>query len=209
MKTVIWDYNGTILNDAQISVDIENEMLERRHLKAGYTLEMYRNLYNIPMVDYYKKLGYTFENESFEEVGKEFYSLYDKHFDECGLNEGVLDKLQDAIQKGYQNVILSSCAHDLLVKQCKSLQIDKFFVDIVGVDNLVGGSKVENGKALLKKLDVNVDECVYIGDTNADYHTACSLNIKNIYLVAQGHQSYQRLKELHSNTVYSVKEVIL
>lgn len=206
---MIWDYNGTILNDVQLSVDIENKMLERRHLKAGYTLDTYRDLYNVPMVDYYKKLGYTFENETFEEVGKEFYDLYDSNFDQCKLNEGILDTLQEAIEKGYQNVILSSCAHDLLVKQCELLGIDQYFVEIVGVDNLIGGSKVDNGKALLKKLGVNVDECVYIGDTNADYETAAEIGVKNIYLVAQGHQSFERLQKLHPNTVHSVKEVVL
>ena len=42
MKTIIWDYNGTILNDVGISVKIENEMLERRGLKHDYSLEDYK-----------------------------------------------------------------------------------------------------------------------------------------------------------------------
>ena len=43
MKTIIWDYNGTILNDVSIAVKIENEMLLRRGLKADYTLDDYKS----------------------------------------------------------------------------------------------------------------------------------------------------------------------
>lgn len=68
MKTIIWDYNGTILNDVSIAVKIENEMLLRRGLKADYTLEDYKSLFNVPMEDYYRQIGYTFENESFHDV---------------------------------------------------------------------------------------------------------------------------------------------
>ena len=85
MKTIIWDYNGTILNDVSIAVKIENEMLLRRGLKADYTLEDYKSLFNVPMEDYYRQIGYTFENESFHDVGVEFYDLYEKYFSECTL----------------------------------------------------------------------------------------------------------------------------
>lgn len=49
MKTIIWDYNGTILNDVSIAVKIENEMLLRRGLNADYTLEDYKSLFNVPI----------------------------------------------------------------------------------------------------------------------------------------------------------------
>ena len=78
MKTIIWDYNGTILNDVSIAVKIENEMLLRRGLKADYTLDDYKSLFSVPMEDYYRQIGYTFENESFHDVGVEFYGLYEK-----------------------------------------------------------------------------------------------------------------------------------
>lgn len=99
MKTIVWDYNGTILNDVSVAVKIENEMLLRRGLKADYTLEDYKSLFNVPMEDYYRQIGYTFENESIHDVGVEFYGLYEKYFSECTLNKGVLDKLQEAKRK--------------------------------------------------------------------------------------------------------------
>lgn len=158
MKTIIWDYNGTILNDVSIAVKIENEMLLRRGLKADYTLEDYKSLFNVPMEDYYRQIGYTFENESFHDVGVEFYGLYEKYFSECTLNKGVLDKLQEAKEKSYQNIILSSCEHQALVSQCHRLGIDTLFTSIMGVNDLVGGSKVENGLRWLEDTNTDVSE---------------------------------------------------
>ena len=209
MKTIVWDYNGTILDDVGIAVRIENEMLKKRGLFAGYTVEDYRNLFDIPMENYYRKIGYTFTTESFEDIGVEFYHLYDHYFSECKLNEGIQNKLEEAVRKGYQNVILSSCAHENLVKQCKQLNIDSYFKEIMGVDNYIGGSKVEIGRNWLQKNQIDPDECIYIGDTNADYETAKALNIEKIYLISQGHQSYERLKKLHTHTYQSILEVNL
>jgi phosphoglycolate phosphatase len=209
MKTIIWDYNGTILNDVGISVKIENEMLERRGLKHDYSLEDYKSLFDTPMEDYYRKIGYTFENETFHDVGVEFYSLYEKYFDECSLNDGVLNKLLETNERGYINIVLSSCEDTKLHAQCKQLNIDQYFMDIMGVDNLVSGSKVENGRQWMIDHDTKADECVFIGDTNADYNTAIALGIKNIYLVSTGHQSYERLIKLHDHVVHTVKEIKL
>ncbi len=209
MKTVIWDYNGTIIDDVGIAVKIENEMLEKRGLKHDYTLEDYQSLFDTPMEDYYRNIGYTFEKETFHDVGVEFYALYERYFHECSIHEGVIDKIKEAQKKGYTNIILSSCEQNKLLQQCHTLQIDSYFKDMIGVNNLVSGSKVENGLEWLQTHQTSGEECIYIGDTNADYLTAKALHVKQIYLVSNGHQSYERLKKLHQNTVKSVKEIVL
>ncbi len=209
MKTIIWDYNGTILNDVGIAVRIENEMLEERGLKAGYSIDEYKALFDNPMENYYRKIGYTFENESFHDVGIEFYQLYDKYFPACSLNQGIEEKLKESIQKGYQNIILSSCEHTKLVEQCQKLNIAQYFQAVIGVNNLIGGSKIANGRQWMKETHSNPKDCIFIGDTNADYETANQLGIEEIYLVSTGHQSFARLKKLHNNVITTVKEIKL
>ena len=34
MKTIIWDFNGTIVDDVQGCLDIENDMLKKRRMKG-------------------------------------------------------------------------------------------------------------------------------------------------------------------------------
>lgn len=209
MKTLIWDYNGTIIDDLGISLKAENQMLKERNLPHGYTEEDYRALFCFPMEDYYRKIGYTFENETFADVAKEFNEIYDSHFDECTLCKGVKEKLEEAKNKGYQNVILSSCQDDKLHAQLQKLGIYDEFVEVMGIDNLLGGSKIEIGKHWMIRSGVRPEDCVYFGDTTADLETAKALNIANVILVASGHQSYTQLSNAWHHVVHDLNEVNL
>ncbi|MCH3961919.1 MAG: HAD hydrolase-like protein [Solobacterium sp.] len=209
MKTVIWDYNGTIIDDVHISVKIENQMLEERHLKAGYTLEQYRSLFCYPIIDYYYKIGYTFKEESYEEMAEEFNHLYDMHFHEAGLCLGFLDKIKESTAKGYRNVILSACEDNMLKEQCHALQIDRYFDDILGIDNNWAGSKVEMAKDWMDQADTDPKECIYFGDTTHDLETAHAIGVEKCILIAQGHQSMEILKETGAEVKSSLKEAEL
>ncbi|MBR3202365.1 MAG: hypothetical protein IKF60_02130, partial [Solobacterium sp.] len=80
MKTIIWDYNGTIIDDVHLCLEVETFMLKERGMFSNYSLEDYRDLFCFPVIDYYKKLGYTFEKESYEQISVEFNTLYDYGF---------------------------------------------------------------------------------------------------------------------------------
>ena len=47
-KNVVWDWNGTLLDDVKISVDTINVMLERKHL-GKLTVEEYRSIFGFPV----------------------------------------------------------------------------------------------------------------------------------------------------------------
>lgn len=206
MKTFIFDYNGTILGDAGLAVEIENCMLEERNLPAGYTLEDYRSMFDTDMIQYYRQIGYTFETETFEDVAHQFNRLYQQKFPSCHLCEGVLPLLQQIHDRHDQAVILSSCQDTMLKKQCEELGISHYFREIMGIDNYLAGSKVDIARHWMIRSGVRPDECTYFGDTLADYNTARTIGVENIILVASGHQSYVRLKQVCPATIHSLKE---
>ena len=104
MKTIIWDYNGTIIDDVKLCLDVEKFMLKEWEMFSEYTIDDYKDLFCFPVIDYYRKLGYTFERESYEEVSVEFNSLYDLGFNTCTLVDGVMEKIQESASLGYRNV---------------------------------------------------------------------------------------------------------
>lgn len=209
MKTLIWDYNGTILDDLDLCLKIENEMLMERHMKAGYTREQYRSLFCFPVIEYYYKLGYTFEHESYEQISVEFNERYDEGFSSCRLTDGFLEKIAEAEEKGYQNVILSACQEEKLLKQTEQLGIAGYFRERMGMDNMLAESKVEMAKHWMIRSGVNPDECMYIGDTLHDMETAEAIGIRNYVLAACGHQSYGVLKNASDHAVHNLREVVL
>ncbi len=59
IKHIIWDWNGTIVNDAPLFVNIMNKSLRAASLPS-ITLNDYKNLFVFPVVDFWKKLGFQF-----------------------------------------------------------------------------------------------------------------------------------------------------
>ncbi|NLH52247.1 MAG: HAD family hydrolase, partial [Bacteroidales bacterium] len=73
--TIIWDWNGTLLNDVEYSIQTMNSLLSERGLDL-IDYEKYRQWFEFPVIKYYQKLGFDFTRESFEEVGLEFMKRY-------------------------------------------------------------------------------------------------------------------------------------
>ena len=52
---IIFDWNGTLIDDAFVFVDILNVLLEKRHLEK-IDLKKYRELFCFPIKEFYKKI---------------------------------------------------------------------------------------------------------------------------------------------------------
>ena len=74
-KLVIWDWNGTLLNDVDVCVEAMNVMLSKRKMRL-INHSVYKNTFTFPVRDYYKALGYNFNETSFEDLSIEYIDLY-------------------------------------------------------------------------------------------------------------------------------------
>ena len=92
-RHIIWDWNGTLLDDAWLCVDVMNGMLRERNLPER-TIDQYREIFDFPVMDYYLKLGFDFGKEPFEEVGLEFIVRYNKRQKETTLHPEVMQVLE-------------------------------------------------------------------------------------------------------------------
>ena len=57
MKTIFFDWNGTLLDDLSNSMDSMNEVLKRRNMKIMETKEEYRSIFEFPVIKYYERLA--------------------------------------------------------------------------------------------------------------------------------------------------------
>jgi len=75
VDTIIWDWNGTLLNDVDICIDTMNQLLGKRKYKP---LNKYRYLeiFTFPVRNYYSKAGFNFSSEPFDKIAIEFIDIY-------------------------------------------------------------------------------------------------------------------------------------
>jgi len=118
-KHIIWDWNGTLLDDAWLCVDVINGVLSRRNMST-ISLRQYQELFNFPVIDYYVRLGFDFEKESFEIVGTEFIDNYEKRRHEVNLQKGAKAVLKSVREADLTQSLLSASLQTTLTAKSRS-----------------------------------------------------------------------------------------
>ena len=204
-KHIIWDYNGTLLNDVGLCVEIINEMLAARNIST-ITLEKYRELFDFPVKDYYERAGFVFENESFEKIGTEFIIQYDKRSQATKLQSGAFELIKDIANSGIKQSILSARKKEQLDEELEKFGIRNYFEYVFGLNNHYAGGKTEIGKELLKNIALPSDEIILIGDTTHDCDVANTLGINKL-AVSYGHHPADKFNSCNIDVLGSVSEV--
>jgi phosphoglycolate phosphatase len=202
---IIWDWNGTLLNDNWLCVEVMNTMLGERNLPL-LTLEYYRDIFDFPVKDYYLKLGFDFQKESFEIVGMDFMIRYNHRQKECSLHEDAINSLKCIAGNGYHQSILSAREQKELRQETIDLGVSAFFEHIDGLNDHYAHGKTDVGIHLLKKLTIEKEKVLFIGDTRHDADVAKELGIDCI-LIPNGHHSEVRLIETGFPIVRSLNEL--
>jgi phosphoglycolate phosphatase len=192
-KHVIWDWNGTILDDVELSIDLVNELLAEENLHT-LTLEEYRSYFTIPVRNYYEAVGFDFSKESFEVVGKRWMDEYERRKFTCRLYSDVENVISRINSMGIEQSILSAYSQHTLEQMIEYYNLTKYFTHIVGLDNIYAASKVEQGIDLMNKLGHNKGEVLFVGDTLHDYEVACEIGA-DCALITCGHQSEEKFNE--------------
>lgn len=191
LKTIFWDWNGTLLNDVEECREIINVSLNKRSLRP-LTLEDYLEKFEFPVINYYKNIGFDLSLESFEEVGKEYIDAYAAKMFDCCLHQGAHSSLKSIQNLGISQYILSALEHSALEKCVSHYQLEDCFNRIQGLGDAYAHSKIELGQMLLDEVGCDPASALMIGDTVHDFETAQAMGLKCV-LIAAGHNSRERL----------------
>ena len=192
-RYVIWDWNGTLLDDLSLCVDVINDMLRKRRMPT-VTREEYLAVFTFPVRRYYQALGFDFARESFEVLSHEFIAGYEAGRRGCALHPEVRTTLERIAATDRRQALLSASAQDSLRDAVRAFELDSFFDQVAGLDNIYAHSKVELGRGLVASLPCAPSEAVLVGDTLHDAEVALAMGTACV-LVAHGHQSRARLHQ--------------
>ncbi|MBT3251801.1 MAG: HAD family hydrolase [Candidatus Marinimicrobia bacterium] len=205
-KHIIWDWNGTLFDDAWLCVEVMNNVLSRRNMPL-LTRDRYMETFDFPVKDYYRKLGFNFKSEPFEISGTEFIVGYNKRYNEPNLHSQAIPTL-DAVKKlGLSQSILSAQEQNTLNELIEIHQLSSYFINILGLDNHYAHSKTENGLKWMKELHFGPHEVLFIGDTVHDYEVAEVIGADSL-LIPSGHHSKAKLTSSGAKVVDSLSQVI-
>ncbi|MCP5064481.1 MAG: HAD family hydrolase [Ignavibacteriae bacterium] len=190
-KHIIWDWNGTILDDLELCVNVGNNLFRKKNIPA-ITTEKYKEVFTIPVVKYYEAVGFDFSKESFADIGKEWMDEYEERKYECKLHDDVQNVMRKIKDLGIEQSILSAYKENNLKDMVKHFNLDEYQSNIVGLDNIYAASKLDLGLSLMQKIGNGHGETLMIGDTVHDSEVAKAMGADCV-LIADGHQNKETL----------------
>ena len=205
MKHIIWDFNGTLLADAQLGVDCDNYVFDTLGLPR-ITIEDYRAHMTMPVRDFYTSLGVDLRVYPYETISRLWLDRFNQHAVSVGLVPGALDTIRRMKAAGFTQSILSASYEKSLLEQCRALGLADEIDMISGLGDESAQKKTDIGFAQLERLGLCAGDCVLVGDMVADSELADVLGTHCV-LVPWGHNSTQRLEKTGRRVAHTLSEL--
>ena len=204
-KNIVWDWNGTIVEDAWLFVELMNTYLSKQGL-PGIDIASYRKNFCFPVIDYYRQLGFEITDDEFKALGKNFISDYIESCKRPNLYGGIVDLISLNHSRQIVQCVLSAQRQDILRMLVTFYGLEKYFSAVVGLDNDYAYGKIDKAFDLSKDLDLDPNSTLMVGDTNHDKAVADALGWDCV-LLSTGHQSTDRLLATKSSIASNLAQL--
>lgn|SRR5690606_6298601 len=210
-KTVLFDLDGTALDTLDDLTDSINYCLSKYNLPLR------------PKSDIRRFLGHgiknlvtrSFEgsNVDIEEAFKMFAAYYKDHASiKTKPYEGIVELIKELKSKGIKVGLVSNKA-DIVVKELAKDYFENQFDYVLGQrEDILKKPAPDMVYHAIKTLNGNLNDSIYIGDSEVDFETALNANM-DCLLVSYGFRDREELEKLNSkylvDSVLEIKEILL
>lgn len=203
IKLIIWDFNGTVLDDVDTSVAAVNAMLRLRGLPPT-DKETYVRTLVMPLKKYYDTVG--IHNADIHTLSIEFrsHSIENAHLSK--IFDDFIPTIECAKSRNIKNVLMSSLYEKYLFSEIEKYNIGGYFDDIFGMKDTGVGSKFECAKNYIQNSAISPQDVLFIGDLTSDYEISKKLGCKCI-LVPRGHMNKARCLKTGCSVADSLAEI--
>lgn len=173
---LVWDWNGTLLNDLDLVVACTNAAFAAAAGPA-VSAEEHRRRFRRPIVEYYADvLGRAVDAEEFGRLDGVFHDAYRLGLTTCSLAADATSAMRD--WSGSQS-LLSMWFHDELLPTVSRHGLAELFRRIDGLRSTVGGDrKAAHLTAHLAALEIDGRSVVLVGDSIDDADAADSVGAR-------------------------------
>jgi phosphoglycolate phosphatase-like HAD superfamily hydrolase len=202
---LVWDWNGTLLDDLDLVVVATNASLATLDGPV-ITADDHRRDYRRPLPEYYSfVLGRTLDAEEYLRLDRAFHAAYRAGLPSCGLAADALDAIR--AWRGTQS-LLSMWFHDELGAAVDRYGLAGHFRRVDGLRATVGGGpKAPHLIAHLDAQGLTGAECVLVGDSVDDAEAAGAVGARCV-LYSGGFTDPARLRDTGRPVVDSLAAAI-
>lgn len=207
VRWVVWDWNGTLLDDVAHCIDVINRLLDDEGLPA-VDLVRYRELFDFPVRRYYERLGFDLTGDRWERLATQFIHSYDEGVHRCALFAGARALLENLQKRRINSSILSAARRASIEELLAHRGIRSLIGDVVGLDDHYAGGKAERALMWLAETGTDPSTMLLIGDTTHDYEVARAMGASCI-LVSGGHHPSEKLTSCGCPVVDTLDDIVV
>lgn len=171
-RHIVWDWNGTLLDDLAVVVEAVNAGL----ISVGVDpidADGYRTHYTRPVSRFYASLlGRPVRTDEWQALNEVFHQAYFGKVDTVGLTVDARRALDLVHAAGATQSVLSMAPHDHLVPIVMEHRLHEYFTAVRGSAGNRGEVKAESLEAHLTEVVREAGDVVVIGDTPDDVAAA-------------------------------------
>lgn len=187
---VVWDWNGTLLNDLDIVVESVSRSIVRYGL-APLDADGYRDHFTRPVRSFYDSLfDRLVDDMEWEDLNKTFHDNYYAAVGGARLAADALLSLERVDSLGWSQSLLSMSTHAELSHLVDSHGITRFFRSISGLKTANGDRKVNYLRTHLEEASVDPGEVFVIGDTPDDHAAAAEVGARSVAFDGGSHHRH-------------------
>ena len=195
-KFIVWDWNGTLFDDAHAVLATTNQLLENLG-RAPVSVADFHAHYAIPLESFYRNLGITdAEMPAMVSKGSAFHDYYEPRAAKVGLREGAKDLLAMTHGHNIQTLILSNHIVDAIRVQLSRFEIEHLFHEVLAYANrdvqFLDMTKGERLRRYMATHGHNPQNGIIIGDSPEEIEIARELGLVGVAITG-GCVSEQRL----------------
>ncbi len=202
---IIWDWNGTLLDDISASLASVNDMLERRGMQH-IDIKRYKECIGVPISKFYERV-FDLSKEDYPRLLEEYNKGYMYHLKDCNLSDGAEELIDYFAACGAKQAIVSSSNNVQLQQNVERFGVLECFEEVLGAADFMAESKIERAVNYLKKSPVKPVVLV-IGDLEHDLEMSNTLGADCI-LITTGHENPERLKKSGARLISNLRELLL
>ncbi len=201
---IIWDFNGTLVDDVHTALAAVNDMLTKRN-QPHIDLDRYQQEVDTPIINFYNNV-FLPGTLDFSDAVVEFNYGYDKHLPDNPLMDGAEEMLRFFSSRGIRQIVVSASNVHKVTDMMTSLGIISYFEKVIARDDYMAGDKLYLAKRYFQEESIDPSNALVIGDCVADWQMAKTLGADSV-LITRGHQGRREFAVTDALIIDSLPEI--
>lgn len=216
-KLAVFDWNGTLIDDAEACLLATNASLARAG-KPPITLERSRETIDFPIIHYYTRNGIEVDDylANFQEYADAYFEAYKEAEKAVPLRRGAIDLLSWLQGEGIDLMILSNHLSHMLTAEIAERHIFQYFKHISGNNDFnlhvhTRTTKAGRLQSIMTEFGYKPDQTFIVGDSLEEPDIAKALGLTS-FSVTWGSVSTDRLRKSPTHHIVDeladIKEIL-